>query len=242
MSLGMFCAIPLPYHLWDDSCVNLMLPFFPLVGALIGVIWWGIVKLLLLIGIHMMLIAAVSTVIPFIITGFLHLDGYMDTNDAVLSRRPLEDKLRILKDPRAGAFAVISVAVLFILQFAAIYTVTANGKYLALLIVMPVISRCCSAFVLLALKPMPQSGYANMFRQNSGLGQKVCILIIAILAAWAAFLFAGIRGVAVTAVVIAGYAAAMAYVYHDLKGVSGDLAGYALVIGELCGLTAIAVI
>ena len=40
----------------------------------------------------------------------------------------------------------------------------------------------------------------------------------------------------------AGYTAAMAWAYHTLDGVSGDLAGYSLCIGELCGLAALAII
>jgi adenosylcobinamide-GDP ribazoletransferase len=56
------------------------------------------------------------------------------------------------------------------------------------------------------------------------------------------FIFAGIYGLIVSGAVILGFIGAMAYAYKDFKGVSGDLAGYALVISELCGLTALAVI
>lgn len=52
-----------------------------------------------------------------IITGMLHLDGFMDVCDAILSRRSKEEKLRILKDSATGAFAVIPLVILFFLQF-----------------------------------------------------------------------------------------------------------------------------
>ena len=242
MSLGMFCAIPLPVHLWDDGSVNLMLAFFPLIGAFIGALWWGAAELLVLSGIHTILISAVVAVFPFLVTGFLHLDGYMDTNDAVLSRRPLEDKLRILKDPHTGAFSVIMIAVLFLLQFAAVYAVAEAGKYLSLLVVIPIVSRCASAVSVLCLKPIPQSGYAAMFRQNTGIQHKIFVIITAAAAAALSLLFAGIYGLIVAAAVIAGYIGAAAYAYRDLKGISGDSAGYSLVISELCGLFALAVI
>ena len=242
MSFGMFCAVPLPFHLWDDACMNLMLPCFPLVGAVVGTLWWGIAELLILSGINIMFISALLAVLPFFLTGFLHLDGYMDTNDAVLSRRPLEDKLRILKDPHTGAFSVIMIAVLFILQFAAVYAVIENGKYLALLIIISVISRCCSAFSHFCLKVMPQSGYGNMFKQNVKIPHKIFIVVTAVTAFALSYLYAEIFGLIVAVSAVLGFIAAMAYAYKEFKGVSGDLAGYALVVGELCGLVALAVI
>ena len=242
MSFSMFCAVPLPYHLWDDKCMNLMLPCFPIIGGLIGLLWWGAAELLVFSGLHIILASAVLAILPFFATGFLHLDGYMDTSDAVLSRRPLEDKLRILKDPHTGAFAVIMAAVLFVLQFAAVYTAVEKGEYLLMLIVISVISRCGSALSILCLKPMPQSGYANMFKQNTGIPHKIFLIFIAVCATAASYLYAGIYGMTAAGAVILGFIGAMAYAYKEFKGVSGDLAGYALVISELCGLFALAVI
>ncbi|MCL2813965.1 MAG: adenosylcobinamide-GDP ribazoletransferase [Oscillospiraceae bacterium] len=242
MSLGMFCAIPLPFNLWDDKCMNLMLPCFPLVGALIGAIWWGAAKLLVFAGAHIALCSAALAALPFFLTGFLHLDGYMDTSDAVLSRRPLEDKLRILKDPHTGAFSVIMIAVLFVFQFAAVYAAVDNGKYFLPLIFIAVISRCASSLSVLWLKPMPQSGYANMFRQNTKTAHKIFLILILACALALSLLSAGVWGLIVSVSVIFGYAGAFLYAYTDLKGVSGDVAGFALVIGELCGLVALALI
>jgi len=242
MSYGMFCAIPQPFHLWDETCMNLVLPCLPLVGGLIGVLWWGIAEILVLSGIHIMLAAAVLALVPFFATGFLHLDGYMDTSDAVLSRRPIEDKLRILKDPHTGAFSVIMLAVLFVLQFAAVFVVIEKDKNPTMLISIPIISRCCSALSILCLKPMAQSAYANMFKQNTGVSHKIFILFIAFSGTALSCLLTGIPGLIVTVSSIAGFTGAMIFAYKNLKGVSGDLAGFALVIGELCALAAMAII
>ncbi|MDR0313347.1 MAG: adenosylcobinamide-GDP ribazoletransferase [Treponema sp.] len=242
MSLGMFSAIPLPFHLWDQNCVNLVIPCLPLIGGLIGALWWGIAKLLILSGIHIMPAAAVLTLVPFLASGFLHLDGYMDTSDAVLSHRPLVDKLRILKDPHTGSFAVIMLAVLFVLQFTLVYTVIENEKNIFLLIIIPILSRCCASFSVLSLKPLTQSAYASMFRQNTGTAHKVFIIIIAILTLALAYYFADILSLIVAASVIAGFTVALVWAYRNLKGISGDLAGFGLVIAELGGLAALALI
>jgi len=242
MSFGMFCAIPQPFHLWNDRAVNLVLPCFPLVGGLIGALWWGITKILILNEIHIMLASAIVALVPFLVPGFLHLDGYMDTSDAVLSHRPLENKLRILKDPHAGSFAVIMLAVLFVLQFATVFAVIEKEKNPALLIIIPIISRCCSALAIICLKPMTQSSYANMLRQHIKTTHKIFIIFITMLGIALSCFFAQLYGLIVVAAVVAGFSGAIAWAYSDLKGISGDLAGFALVVSELCGLAAMAII
>ena len=242
MSLGMFSAIPLPNYPWDDVCMDLVLPCFPLVGLLLGTIWWGLAELLALSGIHLILAAALLTVTPFLLTGFLHLDGYMDTSDAVFSRRPLEEKIRILKDPQIGAFSVIMLANLFVLQFAAVYVVLDLGRSFIPVIFLTVISRCCVSLSLLSLKVMPQSGYAKLFRQNVRTQHRVFIIALAVLTAATSYILAGFIGLAVVMSVIIGFAAAMTYSYKEFKGVSGDLAGFSLIISELFGLLALGVV
>ena len=49
----------------------------------------------------------VFLVFLLLITGGIHIDGYMDTMDAVHSYGDREKKLEILKDSHIGAFAVI---------------------------------------------------------------------------------------------------------------------------------------
>ena len=241
MSLGMFCAIPLPKS-WDASCMHLTMPCLPVVGALIGAMWWGVAELLVLCGLHTVLASAVLASFPFIITGFIHLDGYMDTSDAVLSRRSQDDKLRILKDPHTGSFAVIMLALVFIMQFAAAFAVIENGKHFSLLIVISVVSRCGAAVSVLFLKPIAQSMYAKIFKKDTGLQHKAVAIYFAACSVTAAWLIADAAGIAVAAATALGYLAGMAFSYKSLRGVSGDLAGFSLVLGELCGLIAFAVI
>ena len=240
MSLGMFSRIPQPFPFWDEKYTALMVAALPLVGAVIGGLWWLVAMLLTAIGLPLMLAAALLTLAPFFIAGFIHLDGYMDTSDALLSYRPLEDRLRILKDPNVGAFSVVMLGALFLLQFAAVYSLMESGSFFALLITISVISRCCSALSILVLRHMPQSNYAAMLSQNKSATQVVFIIVIALAAAGLSYLYAGIIGLIAVAAVALGYSAAMAVVYKNFKGISGDLLGYSMVIAELCGLIAVA--
>lgn len=242
MSLGMFCRIPLPYHYWDESYTAIMVASIPLVGMLIGAFWWLTGALLITFKLPLMLTAAALTLAPFFVAGFIHLDGYMDTSDALLSYRPQEDKLRILKDPHVGSFAVVMLGILFILQFAAMYTIAESGMFLALLLTIPVISRCCSALSILTLRHMPQSNYSSMLAQKAGKTHVIFVIVIAVAAVTFSFIFAKYFGLVVSAAVFLGFTGAMTKAYRGFNGISGDLLGYSLVIGELCGLIALALL
>jgi len=242
MALGMFSGIPLPFHIWDEKLTPIVVSSLPLVGLIIGALWWVAGSLLLALDIPLMLAAAVLAVTPFFIAGFIHLDGYMDTSDAILSRRPLEDKIRILKDPRVGAFAVVMLGILFLLQFAAMHTVADGGRFLPLLIAICVISRSCSAISIFTLRHLSISNYAALLKQDSGTANKVFIACTAVAAVFASFLYAGVYGLIVCAAVVLGFACAMRVVHREFKGISGDLLGYSLVISELSGLIALALL
>ena len=242
MSLGMFCAIPLPVHLWDDTCMNLMLPCFPLIGLLLGAIWWGAAELLAFCSVNVVLAAAILAIMPFLLAGFLHLDGYMDTSDAMLSRRPIEEKLQILKDPHKGAFSIVMIAVLFLLQFAAVYAIFDSGKHYMTFLFISVISRCCAAISLLHLGTIQHSGFASAFRQNTSGSHKAFVYLLAAAAIAGSYLLIGLSGLISVLAAILGFSGAMAYSFREFKGVSGDLAGFSLVLGELCGLIVLGVL
>jgi len=242
MSLGMFCSIPIPYKKWDESCTNLVIPFFPAVGLFIGLLWYGISRLLCLAGLSAVMLSAVLMLFPYVITGFLHLDGFMDTSDAILSRRPLEEKLKILKDPHTGAFAVVSVLALFVICFACAYEIVTDTGKLPFLVFMPVISRSLTGLTLLSLKVIPQSGYGSYFKKNVKPIHRISLVLTGFCAAAALCLLLGIKGLIVVLAVVAGFFLSTLSAYRQFGGVSGDVSGYALTISEACGLIALALL
>ena len=108
MAWGNFCALPCPCKRWDTNATPLMLGFLPSVGVIIGAIWAVLYFAAVYFGLPYLVVAFLVTFLPFALCGFLHMDGFMHCSDAILSRRPLEDRQRILKDSHTGAFAVIS--------------------------------------------------------------------------------------------------------------------------------------
>jgi adenosylcobinamide-GDP ribazoletransferase len=240
MSLGMFTRLPLPFHIWDEKHTAVMISSFPIVGLVIGTLWWLWIVLLTFLNMPLMLAAALSSLAPFFIAGFIHLDGYMDTSDAILSYRDIKDRIRILKDPLVGAFAVVMLIILLLLQFSAVYSIVENGKYLPLVISISVISRCCSTFSIFTLRHMSESNYTPLLKEGTGIFHKVFVVVVGVVTTGLTFLYGGVVGLLVILAVILGYGVAIRKASKSLNGISGDLLGYAMVIGELSGLIALA--
>lgn len=89
MAWGMFLAIPCPFPRWRESARGRMLMCLPLIGLVEGGLWALLVWLLAKLCLPEALGALCAAAFPWLVTGFLHLDGYMDVCDAVLSRRDL---------------------------------------------------------------------------------------------------------------------------------------------------------
>ena len=233
MSASMFTVLPLPGARWEERLRPLATALLPLVGLGIGLVWLGIAALAGLLPAY--LGGAAIAAAPWFLTGFIHLDGFLDASDALLSWRPQEEKQRILKDVHVGAFAVVSLVLLEMFQLAAAMDLERIGA-LALL---PVLSRCGSARCALTMPPLGHSEYAGMDDQRKlaripDAAALLSLIALALLYGWA--------GIAVGIAVLAAYGIAIGISARTLGGFSGDLAGYALTVSELCGLIALAML
>ena len=236
MCQSMFCAIPCPLKIWDETARDKQILFLPLIGAEIGVLLFVISKLCMFLNIPHFLTAFIIAVYPFVISGYIHLDGFMDVTDAVKSYRSLEKRREILKDSRVGAFSVIGCIILFIGQFAAFESMKLTNA--ATLIFMPIVSRCCSSLTLNTFKKISESQYVGVAKSK---GQIVVLTAQLLLILVLSFIVCGKKAIAVLSV-IAGYALALTKAYKSLEGVNGDVAGYALTISEFCGVLVLALL
>ena len=232
MAVSMFTVLPMPGARWEERLRPLSTALLPAVGLGIGLLWRGIAALAALLPGYLGGAAIAAT--PWLLTGFIHLDGFLDASDALLSWRPQEERRRILKDVHVGAFAAVSLMLLALFQFAAAMEL----KRMDALVLLPVLSRCGSARCALTMLPLGHSEYAGMEdkRRLAWIPAAAAALALAALA-----LMCGWRGLAVGGCALAGYAAAILISTRTLGGFSGDLAGYALTVSELCGLIALAV-
>ncbi len=234
MAWGTFLAIPCPYKKWDEKALDRMLVFLPVIGLVVGGVWALAAYLLsLILGYPRAgIIAAVLMAVPWITTGFIHLDGFMDVCDAVFSRRDLETRQKILKDPHTGSFAVISMGLLIVFSIMVLGSWWYRADLLIPLALIPVSTRASAGIAVLGLKPMSASQYSRKRDKR---------LIIPLAAALAAavvlpVVFMGLSGLA-PAAAAAGYWLFCLYGKKQLGGMNGDISGFALTLGELLGIT-----
>ena len=236
MCQSMFCAIPAP-QVWDEKAKDKMLLFLPVVGLEIGALWALLAWFCKLLNLPALVVGVILCAYPYIVTGFLHLDGFMDVTDAVKSCRDLQRKREILKDSHVGSFAVIGIVLLMIAQFALLSSAPTDANYL-ILIFIPAVSRCCSALAVTGLKPMSTSQYADQKKLKSymiALSIMLCIFFAA------GFLLCGKYSFALAGCFV-GYGLALLRAYRSLDGMNGDIAGFSLTIGELCAVAVYALI
>ena len=236
MCQSMFCAIPAP-QIWDEKAKDKMLLFLPLVGLEIGTVWTALAWLCRCLALPALVTGLVLSVYPYIVTGFIHLDGYMDVTDAVKSWRDLERRREILKDSHVGSFAVIGIVMLMLAQFAFFASASVEANYW-ILILIPAVSRCCSALAVTGLKPMSTSQYADQKKPKTHMAALTIMLAILLTAG---FLACGRYGLALIGC-LAGFGLALRRAYKSLDGMNGDISGYALTIGELCAVAVYALI
>ena len=237
MCQSMFCAIPFPGNIWDEEARDKMLLFLPVVGLEIGALWAALAWLCRLLSTPMLVKGLLLAGYPYLVTGCIHLDGFMDVTDAVKSCRSLERRREILKDSHVGAFAVIGIVLLLLSQFALLASVPADANCLIWMFV-PAVSRCCSALAVIGLKPMSTSQYAAQKKAKRHLA--ILSLMTTFFTA-AGFLLCGKYGYVLIGC-LAGYGLALRKAYKSLDGMNGDISGYALSLGELCAVAVYALI
>ena len=153
MCWGMFCAIPNPVRRWEQGCYRQMLLCLPFLGGFMGALWALFGKLLGCFPIPQPIFALCMAAFMWCVTGFIHLDGFMDCSDAVLSRRDLERRREILKDSHVGSFAVICLTLLALFQYSVWRSDIAAEKLWALPLLCAAV-RCVSAGAVLGLAPL----------------------------------------------------------------------------------------
>ena len=234
-AFSMFSTLPAPQVPWEKEKIRYMLVCLPFVGVAIGAAEWLWAVLVDLLELGPGLRAAGFTLIPILLTGGIHLDGFMDTVDALKSHATPEKKRAILKDPHVGAFAAIGLGCYLLAYFALWFDI--GPVAFRFMIPMHVMSRSLSAVSGTLLPVRPGEGTLNFFRQAAD--KRVSILAVLWVILSAAILVAVhplIGGVmALGAIVTLLLVRRMAM--KQFEGVSGDIAGFQLQAAELVMLT-----
>ncbi len=235
IAFSMYSAIPMPQVDWDREGMALPLCWFPFIGIPIGLALWGWHLLCQWLVLGRLLTAAGFTLLPVVITGGIHLDGFCDACDALASRQSPEKKLEIMKDPRTGAFGVMGVTGYLLLTCGVwdSFLFWWEGRSFGAVCLGFVLSRALSGLAVATFPLAKQSGLVYTFAAAAH--KKTVALtngLLAVLAAGGMLALApipGLLGLLGASLVLLRYS----LVCRGLGGTTGDLAGYFL---ELCEL------
>jgi len=234
LAFSMFSRVPVPQGSFDAKAQRYALLFLPLVGAGVGLALWGFLALARLLAFGTILTAAGLTLLPVLVTGGIHLDGFCDTADALASHASPERRREILKDPHAGAFAVIFACAYFLGYFA----LCAEGPFFQnaalLFTLLHMLSRALGGVLALGVPAASEQGLLASFQRSAN--RKACLIgLIAVSALCTAALVLADppRGIAMAA----GALLVLLYVRRsakrDFSGMSGDLVGFYIQLAEL---------
>ena len=205
---------------------------YPLVGLVLGSLLWIVGRW----GRYYYpasVVGALLLVVEIALTGGIHLDGFMDSMDGLLSARTPERMLEIMKDSRVGAHAVISLAALLLLKYSLLAAL--KPADLGILLILPMISRWAFLIGILGFPYARKEGLGQGFHEASHwLVFSLEGLAILLFSGW----FLGPAGLAAT---LAAAAFALLFSWRIAKllgGLTGDIYGATIELAELFSLLA----
>ena len=231
IAISMYSAIPVPHTEWKEEDMKYVFCFFPFVGVITGGMFFGWNYLCLHFALPEILRVAISLAIPVIISGGIHVDGFMDTMDAFHSYRDREKKLEILKDPHIGAFSVIMLGV-YALVFGGSLAVLQDPRTLAVMSITFVTARCISAFAAVTFKSAREGMLRTLSSQSAATVVRVVAIIEALLCVSGTVFIQPVYAAIACATVL------LCTLYYYLRtkkefgGVTGDTAGFLVLLCE----------
>lgn len=236
IAFSMYSAIWVPQFEWKEEDMRYVFCFFPWIGAVIGgsVYLWCYVCGIYRIGPVCRSVIGMS--IPLFLTGGFHVDGFMDTMDAFHSYQPRERKLEILKDSHIGAFAVIMLAAYGLVYLGA-FSEVRDERLLKIVCSGFFLSRCLSGIGAVFFPKAKKEGTLSIF---AGSAQKRTVKLSLYLQAFACIGMELSWSFGFGLCVVS--AAFLAFVYYYVRcrkefgGITGDTAGYFVLLCEICML------
>lgn len=242
LAFSCFSRIPMPKMEWDSDNMRFILAWFPVVGLVVGLLtaaWWFIAEAA---GFGIVLKAAGVALVPLLLTGGFHLDGFADVIDALASNAEPARKREILKDSHIGAFAAMGVAMYVVAYFAIATELPAGWRVAVLLVCLPVMSRCGSGFASTLFFGNGTSGMLTSFRDSADVRLTVGIVVgIFVVFGICAIAIAPLCGVLMVVCEVLLLAWLNWFAQRSFGGMSGDVAGFFLQVCELVMLVCIVV-
>lgn len=215
--------------------------FFPAVGAVIGIILviisWLLMRILTFA--HSDILVAIIVVFSeVLITGGLHIDGLGDTFDGLFAYRDRDEILKIMKDPRLGTNGLLSIVFLILLKVFIICIFVQKAMTWPIFL-MPIAGRYVAVFLTYKTNPAKPSGMGSVFIGKCDIGTllmstsivSMAILIISLV--FTGDVVNSFLSILVIPLLIFLSAMFEIGVYKKLGGLTGDILGCGIELGEL---------
>jgi len=216
------------------------IPYFPLVGLLLGLILagaWQVLSFLFPAPARAALLLALAVYL----SGGLHLDGFIDSIDGLFSGRERERMLAIMKDSHVGAHGVTATVILLLLKYSLLLSLPASNLWLLklplspIVLLMPVLSRWAMVAALTCYPYARKEGLATLFGAGQGRRALIAATMITGLLSWLAMGAVGLLLLFLTGLVAIGWSN---WVNRLLGGLTGDTYGALAEITEVFVLAA----
>lgn len=230
-AFDMYSIVPMPNVELSKEDTKYSMCFFPLVGAVIGALLcgWRIAYPYLCNGDF--LPAVVFVIVPVIVSGAVHLDGFIDVVDAISSHKTMERKLEILKDTHTGTFALIITISYFLIALGVWSEMPIDA--VPVLACGFVVSRALNG---LAVLIFPRAKSGELMESFEGSSKKILVTVMVLYVVISAALmcyFEPLYG----SIGVVGAAVSFAYYYFASKkhfgGITRAITGYFVQICEL---------
>ncbi len=218
---------------WEDRAFGAALGWFPAIGLLLGIALLLLdraLEQLLPVGpASALLVAALA-----LLSGGLHLDGVADTADGMAVQSDRATRLGVMSEGNIGPAGVMSLALVLLVQWAAIASLAPPLRSAALVLA-PALARWAVTPVALAFPPARPKGVGHALQQGLWPSAVPLSTLLAVAAALALFGLPGLVLVlvaGVAALVVGGAAARL------LQGVTGDVFGACVEVAQVAVLLA----
>lgn len=231
---SMYTTIPMPQVKWAENSIKYVFYVLPICGLALGIFEHLLYMLSLYLNISSILYACLSTALIILFTGGIHLDGYIDTVDAIFCHGDIEKRKQVLSDAHVGAFAVIYSIIYIIILFGSFENMYSKGIVSYFLILPFIISRVFVIFLVILIRPISKKGLLyTLLPKGNKRGLFIYALLLVFIIIFFSYLLVDYK-FAIILLLILIIISIILYRYFNkaFTGISGDLAGFSICLYE----------
>ena len=194
--------------------------YFPMVGLIIGLILAGLNWLFGPI-LPSAVANALLIVALVVVTGALHLDGFVDTCDGIAGHKTVEARWKVMHDSRVGGFGIVGVVLLLLVKYVSLNSIP-EPLLLTALVLMPVLGRWAMVYAIFVYSYARPSGLGKVFKQETSWPRFTLATLIAVAVT---VILAQLVGLAIMFLIWLVTVAVAAYLKSKFSGLTGDTYG-----------------